>query len=119
MPTNENDSILRSLTRRRMLRGAGGLFAAAALPATERAASALSTGQGAPSRAAVEITGRLARYMVESRDRNLPAEACTQAKHRILDTLAAIVSARISHPARWRSVRAGAGRRRRGVCVHD
>jgi 2-methylcitrate dehydratase PrpD len=39
-----------------------------------------------------EITGRLARYMVEARSRNLPTEVAREAKHRILDTLAAMVS---------------------------
>jgi 2-methylcitrate dehydratase PrpD len=39
-----------------------------------------------------DITGRLARYMVEARSRNLPAEVAREAKHRILDTLAAMVS---------------------------
>jgi 2-methylcitrate dehydratase PrpD len=39
-----------------------------------------------------DITGRLARYMVEARDRNLPPEVAREAKHRILDTLAAMVS---------------------------
>ena len=92
MPTNESDSILTSLTRRRMLQGAGGLFAAAALPATEAAASAVSASQGAPSRAAVEITGQVARYMVEARDRSLPPQVAREAKHRILDTLGAMVS---------------------------
>src|SRR6267142_2794802 len=39
-----------------------------------------------------DITGRLARYMVEARSRNLPADVAREAKHRILDTLAAMVS---------------------------
>jgi len=39
-----------------------------------------------------DITGRLARYMVEARNRNLPADVAREAKHRILDTLAAMVS---------------------------
>ena len=39
-----------------------------------------------------EITGRLARYMVEARSRTLPTEVAREAKHRILDTLAAMVS---------------------------
>ena len=38
------------------------------------------------------MTTRLASYMVEARDRNLPADALREAKHRILDTLGAIVS---------------------------
>src|SRR6267142_6427614 len=39
-----------------------------------------------------DITGRLARYMVEARNRNLPADVAREAKHRILDTIAAMVS---------------------------
>ena len=39
-----------------------------------------------------DITGRLARYMVAARDRNLPPEVIREAKHRVLDTLGAIVS---------------------------
>ncbi len=39
-----------------------------------------------------DITGRLARYMVEARGRNLPADVAREARHRILDTLAAMVS---------------------------
>ena len=75
-------------TRRHVLKGAGGLIAAAALPA----GSAMALGQAPAVRRAPNVTGRLARYMVEARDRNLPPEVARQAKHRILDTLAAIVS---------------------------
>jgi 2-methylcitrate dehydratase PrpD len=39
-----------------------------------------------------EVTGRLARYMVEARERALPPEVARDARHRILDTLAAMVS---------------------------
>jgi 2-methylcitrate dehydratase PrpD len=39
-----------------------------------------------------DITGRLARYMVEARNRNLPTDVVREARHRILDTLAAMVS---------------------------
>lgn len=39
-----------------------------------------------------DLTGRLARYMAEARERGLPAEVARAAKHRILDTLGAIVS---------------------------
>lgn len=38
------------------------------------------------------MTARLARYMVEARDRALPADTTREARHRILDTLGAIVS---------------------------
>lgn len=39
-----------------------------------------------------DVTGRLARYMVEARERTLPPEVARDARHRILDTLAAMVS---------------------------
>ena len=41
---------------------------------------------------ATDITGRLARYMVEARERRLAPQVAREAKHRILDTLAAMVS---------------------------
>lgn len=42
--------------------------------------------------AAADITGRLARYMVEARERSLPPDVAREARHRILDSLAAMVS---------------------------
>lgn len=39
-----------------------------------------------------DITGRLARYMVEARERSLAPHVALETKHRILDTLAAMVS---------------------------
>lgn len=39
-----------------------------------------------------DITGQLARYMVEARERGLAPHVAREAKHRILDTLAAMVS---------------------------
>lgn len=41
---------------------------------------------------AADITGRLARYMVEARERSLPPDVAREARHRILDSLAAMVS---------------------------
>ena len=40
----------------------------------------------------VDVTGRLARYMAEARDLRLAPHVAQEAKHRILDTLAAMVS---------------------------
>ena len=58
--------------RRRMLQGAGGLIAAAALPAAPiRAAQSASAPAGGAS---ANVTARLARYMVESRTRALPPD---------------------------------------------
>ena len=42
--------------------------------------------------AGADVTGRLAKYMVEARTRKLPAEVARDARHRILDSLAAMVS---------------------------
>jgi 2-methylcitrate dehydratase PrpD len=80
----------RGVTRRLLLRGAGGLIAAAAVP--PRLASAGAARQGTPAPGSGDITTRLARYMVEARDRSLPTDVLREAKHRILDTVAAIVS---------------------------
>ncbi len=90
MPTKSSHSI----TRRRMLQSAGGLFTVAAVPTTEAIASGLLLRQGsrANSSRSADITGRLARYMVEARDRSLPPQVTREAKHRILDALGAMVS---------------------------
>jgi 2-methylcitrate dehydratase PrpD len=88
------------LTRRQMLRNAGGLLAGATFPAISQAAPAADPGQAtrtpqAPGDRAVapaDVTRQLARYMAESRDRPLPPDVAREAKHRILDTLAAMIS---------------------------
>ena len=72
-------NIPRGPDRRRLLQGAGGLAAAAILPARADAAGS-------------DVTGRLARYMVEARDRPLPPEVLLACKHRILDTFGAMIS---------------------------
>ena len=77
-----------------MLQGAGGLIAAATFPA-KSADAAVATTQGSapsPGTIAADITGQLARYMVEARDRALPPQVARDCKHRILDTLGAMVS---------------------------
>ncbi len=76
------------LTRRKTLQGAGGLLAAATLPSPAVAQQTLPP--ATPRR--LDLTGRLARYMVSARDLELPANVILAAKHRILDTLGAIVS---------------------------
>lgn len=75
------------MRRRRLLQGLGGLVATAAFR-PEHAAKTLPQ-ERSP---ATEITGKLARYMVSARDHELPPSVVQAAKHRILDTLAAIVS---------------------------
>jgi 2-methylcitrate dehydratase PrpD len=84
MPTIKSDPM-----RRRILQGAGAVLAAAALPpalpwdAPDRQAASASRD---------DLTGRLARYMVAARDRQLPPQVLRECQHRILDTLAAMVS---------------------------
>jgi 2-methylcitrate dehydratase PrpD len=73
--------------RRQALQSIAGLAASAAL----HPRSAHSARQETP-RSTNDITGQLARYMVAARDKELPGEVALAAKHRILDTLGAIVS---------------------------
>jgi 2-methylcitrate dehydratase PrpD len=84
----------RDLTRRRMLQGAGGFLAAAAFPATQAplAVSPRPARQRSSFVATTDFTGRLARYMVDARDRALPPVILRETKHRLLDTIGAIVS---------------------------
>jgi 2-methylcitrate dehydratase PrpD len=77
-----------AISRRTTLKTASGVLAAAALPA---GSSVRAQGTASTSRSG-DLTGRLARYMVASRDRALPAGVAVAAKHRILDTFGAIVS---------------------------
>lgn len=83
-----------TLTRRRLLQGAGGLIAASALAPNGVFGTAFAAGRPAESTsaAASDLTGQLARYMVAARDRNLPPKALLDTKHCVLDSLAAIVS---------------------------
>jgi 2-methylcitrate dehydratase PrpD len=82
-------------TRRHLLRRAGGLLAASTLPAGAPSAAAGGAAE-APAKAAAtspaDLTGRLARYMVAAREQVLPPKASQDAKHRVLDALAAMVS---------------------------
>ena len=48
--------------------------------------------RGAVPMVAADITGQLAQYMAEARDQSLPPEVVQAGKHRILDSLGAIVS---------------------------
>lgn len=54
--------------------------------------------QGERTSGAGSLTGRLAAYMVASRDRELPANVLHDAKHRILDSVAAVVSGSALRP---------------------
>ena len=79
------------VSRRRVLQSASGLIAAGALSSEAEARRPLRQGEqrGAGS---AGITRSLARYMVSARDAALSPEVTRDAKHKILDTLGAIVS---------------------------
>ena len=86
------------VTRRRVLKGAGGLVAAA-LPASTRARDSQSESRPAARESTTgDVTGRLARYMVAARERELPASISRDAKQRILDTIGAMVSGAALRP---------------------
>src|SRR5262245_59699837 len=76
------------MQRRQILQGITSMVAASAL----RPVAAAPTAAQEKSAATTDVTARLARYMVAARDRPLPSEVVQAAKHRILDTLGAIVS---------------------------
>ena len=75
-------------SRRRILQTAGSLFAAASLP-SPIPARALDQESGTST---PDLTGRVARYMATARTRTLPPEVARETRHRILDTIAAMVS---------------------------
>ena len=79
---------VRSVTRRRVLESGATLLAAAALPLRVDAAEP----QAAEAVAASDLTGRVARYMALARQQALPVEVVRETKHRVLDTVAAMVS---------------------------
>jgi 2-methylcitrate dehydratase PrpD len=80
--------LLHRLTRRRMLESGAGLLAAAAWPARSAAG-----GQSArETTGAADLTGRVARYMAAARQQPLPPDVLRETRHRVLDTVAAIVS---------------------------
>src|SRR5262249_51041096 len=78
------------LTRRRLLQGAGGFFAATVLPKSPAVA-------GEP---AGPVMTKLSAYMSEARNRPLPDEVLEKAKHHILDTFAAMISGAELPPGR-------------------
>jgi 2-methylcitrate dehydratase PrpD len=91
----KDGSIPAGLTRRRMLQGAGGVIVAATLPTKQLTSAALRIPQESAKASATpgaDLTGQLARYMVEARDRTLPSNVALEGKHHILDTLGAMVS---------------------------
>ena len=75
------------ISRRRVLQSAGGVLAAASMPAAHSIAAAQES-----HTASTDLTGRVARYMTSARDRSLSPEVARETRHRILDTIAAMVS---------------------------
>ena len=104
------------MRRRSLLRGVGALIASAGVPP-------LAGAQTRPAErpVATDVTERLARYMVEARDRSLPPDVMTATRHRILDTLGAIVSGARLKPgeAAIRYVCAQGGAAETSVCTTD
>jgi 2-methylcitrate dehydratase PrpD len=89
-------------TRRHLLRRAGGLIAASAVAANGALGATLAA-EEAPNSTAIaapDLTGRLANYMVAARDRGLPPDALLDARHRVLDALAAMVSGTLLDPGK-------------------
>jgi 2-methylcitrate dehydratase PrpD len=76
------------MTRRRMIGSGAGLLAAAAVPLRAQSAST----RAEPPSAEADLTGRVARYMAAAREQTLAADVVREAKHRILDTIAAMIS---------------------------
>ncbi len=94
----EEDNVLR-LSRRRVLQGASGSLALATLAACDSGSVAqapvtpTTAGISAtPAPRGADLTGRLARYMAEVRNTPLPPNVVLAAKHRILDSIGAVVS---------------------------
>ena len=76
------------MTRRRMLESGAGLVAAAAAPVRWQPAQRRETAATADA----DLTGRVARYMAAARQQTLPPDVLRETKHRVLDTVAAMVS---------------------------
>ena len=93
------------LTRRDVLQRAGWAIAAATAPSQKRVSASQLAEPAASAQAAdrapvSDITGRLAAYMSEAGDRQLPEGVLEQAKWHILDTIAAMVSGSELPPGR-------------------
>jgi hypothetical protein len=94
LPLRNSDA----LTRRSILRRAGWIVAAAAIPP----AALFGTKYGVvmAARATSPVMARLSTYMSEAGNHALPDEVVEKAKHHILDTIAAMVSGSQLAPAR-------------------
>jgi 2-methylcitrate dehydratase PrpD len=78
----------RGVTRRRVLESGAGLLAAAAAPVRLHA----SRRRPEPAVVSTDLTGRVARYMAAARQQPLPPDVLRETKHRVLDTVAAMIS---------------------------
>jgi 2-methylcitrate dehydratase PrpD len=86
MSENRNEN---RISRRRVLESGAGLLAAAALPASDVVArQAARDTTAAPG----DLTARVARYMAAARQQSLSADVVRETRHRVLDTVAAMVS---------------------------
>ncbi|TMB36602.1 MAG: MmgE/PrpD family protein [Deltaproteobacteria bacterium] len=99
------------LTRRNLVQGAGVVLAGSVLPASGARDTPAVVPAKPASGAMNDLTGELALYMVAAREQNLPPMAMRDGKHRILDTLGAIVSGTRLRPgeAAIRFIRAQGG----------
>ena len=104
------------MRRRSLLRGVGALLAAGAAPSVVGAQA-----RRAEPSVSSDVTERLARYMVGARTRSLPPAVMAATRHRILDTLGAIVSGARLKPgeAAIRYVRSQGGVAEASVCTTD
>src|SRR5215510_6504849 len=78
----------RGVTRRCVLESGAGLLAAAAAPVRLHA----SQRGPEPALVSMDLTGRVARYMAAARQQPLPPDVLRETKHRVLDTVAAMIS---------------------------
>jgi 2-methylcitrate dehydratase PrpD len=106
-----------ALTRRHLLRRAGVLVAASVL--APDAPKALAEAPAKPP--APDLTGQLARYMVAAREQALPPKVMLDAKHRVLDCVAAMVSGSRLRPGELaiRFTRAQGGAKEASVLATD
>jgi len=70
-----------------MLESGAGLLAAAAVPVQVQGGQ-----REQPPASSTDLTGRVARYMAAARQQPLPADVLRETKHRVLDTVAAMIS---------------------------
>jgi len=87
--TQPEGGLARTLTRRTWLQHVGWITAAAAFPQLAKAAASDSP-----------VMDKLSSFMAEARNRTLPENALQEAKHHILDTIAAMVSGSELPPGR-------------------